>query len=185
VKRERAGNVAGRREDDPTHARRTAMNAAHVALSFTIACAAALTACNTTDADDAEHPASAPSELKGAYGYELFPARLDAEGAAKAPAPSEVNGRVAPEIALDVLRSSHGALRACERSAIGRGEVPPGELRLRLTIGEDGAVSRVTASPSSAVLGACAQQAIGALRFPKSSGGAFEVVYPVAFGAGG
>lgn len=162
------------------------MNAARATLSFTLVCAAALLGCTTPDTEEPERPATAQAELKGTYGYELFADRL-AGGTPEsaAPPPAEVSGRVAPEIALDVLRSSLGALRACERQAIERGETPPGELRSRLVIGEDGRVARVTTDGSPRELGACAQRALGALRFPRSTGGSFEIVYPVLLGAGG
>lgn len=152
------------------------------AVSFALVSLVGLAGCAK---DSAEDVASAESEISSGYGYEMFPVRPSDPSPPAASVPAEVQGRVAPEIVRDVLRSGLPALRACERLSSERREPPPGELRPRVWVRNDGGVARVSVPEAPRELGACVERAMTGLRFPRSTGGTFEVVVPVAFGTGG
>lgn len=164
------------------------MNATRFFLSATLVLAAAATsACATPaapDTDEPERAASAQQDLEGGYGYEFHPDRLGATQPPAAQPPAEVSGRLAPEIALDVLRGAHGALQGCREAAIARRETPQGEARLRIRVSADGSVLRVQAGDVPPAMAACVQQVLGALRFPRSTDGHFDLVYPLLLGTG-
>lgn len=97
--------------------------------------------------------------------------------------PAPVSGRLAPSTIREHVRHAIPEARRCYERALAARPTLEGRVEVRFVVAEDGTV--IESVPRSGELGeaanACVAAAIGAVRFPASTGGAVTVHYPFVF----
>lgn len=97
------------------------------------------------------------------------------------------HGRIDPAALRPVIAGANAAVQRCYEQALARDPTARGELEVRVRVEDDGRVSDSAARTEDASLrGAarCIEGVLGALRFPRPTGGAATVVVPYRFAAG-
>lgn len=96
-------------------------------------------------------------------------------------------GRIDPGAVGPVVAGARAAVQRCYEQALARDPTARGELEVRLRVEENGRVSESaarTAEPSLRGAARCIEGVLGALVFPRPTGGAATLVVPYRFAAG-
>jgi hypothetical protein len=113
------------------------------------------------------------------------PASSAKAGGKVAAGPTQVNGRLPPEVIQRIVRQHFGRFRGCYEAGLARDASLKGKVRARFVIGKDGAVTNVADGGSDLpdpVAKKCILAAFSALSFPApEGGGVVTVVYPLDF----
>lgn len=101
--------------------------------------------------------------------------------------PTEVKGRIPPEIIQRIVRQNFGRFRLCFESGLRENPNLEGRVAVRFLIGRDGRVTSVANGGSDlpdSVVTSCVVSAFYGLSFPAPDSGTVEVTYPIMFSPG-
>jgi outer membrane biosynthesis protein TonB len=108
----------------------------------------------------------------------------DAGGIRVTSGPSQVRGRLPPEVIQHIVRQNYTEFRLCYENGLRIDRNLRGEVRVRFVIGRDGTVTNVTNDGSDipdANVVACVMRGYEHLCFPKPEDGIVTVFYPINF----
>lgn len=94
--------------------------------------------------------------------------------------PTQVTGRLPPEVIQRIVRQQYGRFRQCAQQAPPRAML---RVMAQFTIDEAGHIGRdttVTTEPEEAAMNACITHRLAGVSFPQPEGGTVAVVYPLA-----
>lgn len=161
-----------------------------VAVAGFVACSSAGPGAVPQAGSDSRTAAAGTGQDDYGYKYETDPLSTSAQQAATAnprPDKRDAEGRLAPEVIQDVVRSNFGRFRSCYEEGLKRDAKLQGTATVKYVINPDGSTQQATDDGSTLAdpqVVQCVVAGFARLTYPPPQGGYVTVVYPVQFAPG-